>query len=202
MAFLGDFGKMLFGRGERKEQVSDLTSEQQNLFKQMQAALQGEGAEGAFGNVADYYRGLLGGDSETQQQMEAPLMRQFNEDIMPGISEQFAGMGSGGLSSSGFMNQAGRASTDLGERLGAIRAQLRQQGVQGLQGLASQGMNPIQESVIRPREQGLLGGLAEGAGQGLGMAAGYGMMGGGGALAAGAKKLFSSGGGVTGASRG
>jgi len=171
----GIFGKkgkeMLFGKPESIQQVSPLTKEQQNLFSQLQAALQGSGAGGAFGDVADYYRGLISGDSQTQQQMEAPLMRQFQEDIMPGIAEQFAGAGAGGLSSSGFMQQTGRASTDLGERLGAIRAQLRQQGVEGLRGLATGGLTPVQETLFRPETYGLVGEFARGAGKGAGMAA-------------------------------
>lgn len=175
MAFLGDVGKALFGQKEKVQQLSPLTGEQQQLFSQLMQAMQGKGAGGAFGDVADYYRGLVGGDSETQQQMEAPLMRQFQEDIMPGIAEQFAGMGAGGLSSSGFEQQASRAATDLGERLGSIRAQLRQQGAQGLSGLAQGGLSPVQETVVRPATGGLLGGLAQGAGAGLGMAAGYGL---------------------------
>lgn len=175
MAFLGDFGKKLFGEKERIQQLSPLTGEQQQLFSQLMRAMQGEGAGGAFGDVADYYRGLIGGDSQTQQQMEAPLMRQFQEEIMPGISEQFAGMGAGGLTSSGFQQQTGRAATDLGERLGAIRAQLRQQGAAGLSGLASGGLSPIQETIISPETQGLIGGAAQLGAQGAGKAFGMSM---------------------------
>lgn len=162
----------LFGKPERIEQISMLTPEQQKIAAQQQAAVMGRGAGGAFGEAADYYRSLLGGDSETQRMLEAPLMRQFQQDIMPGVAEQFAGMGAGGLSSSGFMQAATQAGTDLSERLGALRAGLRQQGAQGLAGLGESSLARQQETLFRPETYGLVGELASGVGQGLGTGAG------------------------------
>jgi len=84
-------------------------------------------------------------------------MRQYQEDIDPGLSEQFAGMGAGGLTSSGFRNAAVGAGTDLSERLGAIRAQLRQQGAAGLSGLAGMGLqNYSQDVMTQPGTPGML----------------------------------------------
>ncbi|MHA2064164.1 MAG: hypothetical protein ACXABY_07265 [Candidatus Thorarchaeota archaeon] len=173
--------EILFGQKERIQNLNPQTAGQQDLHAQLLQALQGAGAGGGFGEAADYYRDLLSGDSETQQQMEAPLQRQFQEETIPGLATQFAGMGSGGLSSSAFRNAGVRAGTDLSERLGAIRAGLRQQGAAGLTGMAQQGLQPIQEQVIRPQTMGLIGGAAETAGKGAGMAMGFGargMMGG------------------------
>jgi hypothetical protein len=87
-------------------------------------------------------------------------------------------MGSGGLSSSSFRNAAVGAGTDLSERLGAIRAGLRQQGAQGLQNIGNMGLGSFNENIHRPATGGLLGGFAQGAGQGLGQAAGMYMRGG------------------------
>ena len=88
---------------------------------------------------------------------------------MPGISEQFAGMGSGGLSSSGFRNAQVQGATDLSERLGAIRANLRQAGAQGLQNIGQMGLNSFsQNQVTQPGTQGLFGGLSSAVGKGLG----------------------------------
>lgn len=168
MAKLSD---IFFGRGEEIQRVSPLRPGQEQLFSQMQQALRGEGAGGAFGDVADYYRGLLAG--EGAEAFEAPLRREFQEDIMPGIAEQFAGMGSGALSSSGFQQQASRAGTDLAERLGSIRAGLRQQAATGLAGLGQAGLQPIDELMMRPRTPGLVeqftGAVGEGLGRGAGM---------------------------------
>ena len=108
-----------------------LAPEQIPLYDQSVNAALNRGAGGAFGDTADYYRNLLSDNSEDYNAFARPEMRNFNENIIPGLSEQFAGMGSGGLSSSGFRNAAINAGTDLSERLGAIRANLRMQGAQG-----------------------------------------------------------------------
>lgn len=171
------FWSSIFGKKEKNYQQSTLSPEQQNLWGQGYNAMQGQGAGGAYGDTADYYRSLLAGDSQTEQAMGAPMMRQFNEQTIPGLSEQFAGMGSGGLSSSSFRNAGVGAGVDLQERLANIRAQLRQQGAQGLQGMYGQMMQPTTGNVHRPETYGLLGGLAQGAGMGIGMGAAMGMPG-------------------------
>ncbi len=157
----------LTGRGARNRQRSLLGPEQQNLYNQLLQSGQLQGAGGAFGQSADYYRNLLSNDSEDFDAYVAPEMRRFNEDIIPGLAEQFAGMGSGGLSSSGFRNAAVRAGTDLSERLGAIRANLRQQGAQGLQNIGNIGLGRFNENTRSTGKEGLLGGLAQSFSPGL-----------------------------------
>lgn len=148
---------LLTGTPEVRENVSTLRPEQEPLYNQLTQAGQQRGAGGAFGDSADYYRNLLSDDSADFNSFAAPQMRQFNEDIIPGLAEQFAGMGSGGLSSSGFRNAAVGAGTDLSERLGAIRAQLRQQGAQGLQNIGQMGLqNFSQNMVTQPGTEGIL----------------------------------------------
>lgn len=166
---------LLMGRPEQNYQQSLLTKEQQPLLSNAVNAAKNQGAGGAFGTSADYYRDLLNNDSQTNNMLAAPEMRRFNEDIVPELSEQFAGMGSGGLSSSGFRNAAVNAGTDLSERLGAIRAQLRSQGAAGLAGIGQQALGQYQENIHRPATQGLLHGFAQGAGRAVGMYATGGM---------------------------
>lgn len=141
-------------------QQSLLTPQQQKLSGQLQQANMGRGAGGSFGTAADYYRDLLSNDNETFNQFAQPELRRFRQETIPSLSEQFAGMGSGGLSSSGFRNAAVNAGTDLSERLGAIRAQLRQQGASGLMGLGQQGLNPTVENVYTQGQGGFLDQLA------------------------------------------
>src|SRR6185503_2622466 len=143
-----NIGKFFFGSPEKHKRVSTLRKDQEPLYQQLQASLMNQGAGGAFGNAADYFRDLLSNDSQTAQAMFAPEQRNFNENIIPGLSEQFAGMGAGGLSSSGFRNAAVGAGTDLSERLGAIRAQLRQQGAQGLANLGGMGLGNFSQDVV------------------------------------------------------
>lgn len=149
------------GTPEKHERVSTLLPEQQKSFNQLQNASQGRGAGGAFGQSADYYRNLLSDDSADYNAFAAPQLRQYNQDIVPGLSEQFAGMGAGGLSSSGFRNAQVQGATDLSERLGAIRANLRQQGAQGLQGIGQSALGNFSQDVMtQPGSEGFLSQLA------------------------------------------
>jgi hypothetical protein len=163
----------LLGTPETRENVSTLRPEQEGLYQQSVNAGMNPGAGGSFGSAADYYRDLLSNDSQTMNQLSQPEMRRFNEDIIPGLSEQFAGMGSGGLSSSGFRNAAVNAGTDLSERLGAIRAQLRSQGAQGLTNIGQIGLgNYSQNMVTEPGTEGFLAPISKAAGQAIGQTVG------------------------------
>ena len=159
------------GSKSKVKQHSLLSDTQKPLQQQYEEAMKGAGAGGSAGDVADYYRNLLSNDSGDFNAMAAPEMRRFNEEIIPGISEQFAGMGAGGLSSSGFQNSATQAGADLSERLGAIRAQLRMQGAQGLQKFNEFGMRPTVENVMHQGQPGfgqpVLGGISQGVGSAL-----------------------------------
>lgn len=156
-SFLKNMGRFLTGSPEKRENVSNLRPEQEGLYNQLVGAGQGPGAGGAFGNAADYYRNLMSDDSADYNAFAAPALRQYNQDIVPGISEQFAGMGAGGLSSSGFRNAQVQGATDLAERLGSIRANLRQAGAQGLQNIGSQGLQSYSQNMVTdPGSEGLL----------------------------------------------
>lgn len=171
---MSSLSNFFLGTPESFEQRSTLSPEQQGLFKQLLAALQGQGAGGAFGGASDYYRDLLSDNSQNFNAFAAPEQRRFNEQIIPNLAEQFAGMGAGGsgLSGSGFRNAAVNAGTDLSERLGAIRAQLRQQGAQGLSGLAQQGLGQYTQNIHRPRQPGFLEQVAPAIGTAVGAFAG------------------------------
>jgi len=155
--FFKSIGNFFTGTPEKRENISTLRPEQEGLYQQLVNAGRGQGAGGAFGQSADYYRNLLGDDSSDFNAFAAPQLRQYNQDIVPNISEQFAGMGSGGLSSSGFRNAQVQGATDLAERLGAIRANLRQAGAQGLQNLGGMGLNNFSQNMVtQPGTQGFL----------------------------------------------
>lgn len=146
----------LFGTEGKYRQMSTLTPEQKALHQQLLDAGMGEGAGGAFGSAADYYRNLMSDNPADLDAFSAPELRRFNEQTIPDLAEQFAGMGAGNLSSSGFRNAAVSAGTDLSERLGAIRANLRQQGAAGLANIGQAGLYPIKENIYEPGSPGLL----------------------------------------------
>lgn len=161
------------GTPEVREQVSNLTPGQLGIQKQLQRAAKGSGAGGAFGDSADYYRNLISDNSADLAAFSAPELRKFNEQIVPDLAEQFAGMGAGNLSSSGFRNAAVGAGADLSERLGAIRANLRQQGAQGLQNIGSQSLTPhTQWQTTQESTPGFLSTIAPAFGTAVGAAAG------------------------------
>lgn len=166
------FKDMVTGTPEEHERVSTLLPGQQPLLDQAVNAGLKPGAGGAFGDVADYYRSNLSNNPEDMQAFAAPQMRQFNEEIIPGLSEQFAGMGAGALSSSGFRNAAVNAGTDLSERLGSIRAQLRQSSAQGLQGIGQVGLGNYSQDVVTKQGSG---GLISQAAPIVGAATGFAM---------------------------
>jgi len=166
-------GNFLFGTPEKRENVSLLRPEQEGLYNQLIGASQGKPQGGAFGQSYNYYNNLLGDESQDYNDFTAPALRQYYQDIVPNISEQFAGMGSGGLSSSGFRNAQNQGAVDLSERLGAIRANLRQQGAQGLQNLGSMGLNNFSQNMVTKQgSPGFLSSVAPAIGGAIGTAIG------------------------------
>ncbi len=159
----------LLGTPETRENVSTLRPEQEPLYNQSVNAGLNSGAGGAFGDSADYYRSLLSDDSADMEAFAAPEQRRYQEETIPGISEQFAGMGAGGLTSSGFRNAQNQGSIDLSERLGQIRANLRQAGAQGLQHAGQIGLNNYSQNMVtQPGSEGFLSQIAPAIGTGVG----------------------------------
>jgi hypothetical protein len=171
--FFKKLGKFFTGNNEVRENVSNLRPEQEGLYNQLQDASQGGGNGGAFGQAANYYRNNLSDNPADFNAFAAPALRQYNEDIVPGISEQFAGMGAGGLSSSGFQNAQIQGATDLSERLGALRAGLRQSSAQGLQNIGQQGLGQYSNNMATSQSSpGFLSQAAPIAGAAAGLALG------------------------------
>lgn len=184
----GGGSDFLSGTPAEYSQVSNLTPEQLRTQKQLERASRKRGAGGAFGQSADYYRDILENDPSMLEALFSPEMRRFNEQIIPDLAEQYAGMGAGGLSSSGFQNSATRAGTDLSERLAMMRQNLRQQAAQGLSNLGSQALSPhAQYTQTNPGSEGFLSQVAPGLGAGIGMAFGGPI---GGAIGGGLGSLF------------
>jgi hypothetical protein len=137
MAGLFDF---LFGLGTTKEGRKDLfgndnelqklptgTKQQQQfggneLIQWLQQQL-GEG--GGFNQANQYDQNLLGNGPEAFNQFAQPYNQQFEQKILPGIAERFAGAGA--LSSSGFGQALGGAASDFQSQLAQLFSQLQGQ---------------------------------------------------------------------------
>jgi hypothetical protein len=103
----------------------------------------------------------------------------FNQQIVPGLAEQFTslgGYGSGALTSPGFAQQLGGAGAQLAQGLGSMRHQYGQQNIDnGLRQLEFGDRSQFQYNQ-NPGSNGLFGGLAEGAKQLAPIAAQAGLM--------------------------
>lgn len=138
-----------------------LSEPQQQLMNRL---LQGLG--GPLGSGLNYLQNILGGGDEAFQSFQRPAMRQFEEEIVPGIAERFAGRG--GLSSSGFQQSLGQAGQRLSENLAGQRSQLQSQALGQLMQLLGLGQQPQFENIYQPRGPGFGTSFASGLGQGLG----------------------------------
>ncbi len=153
------------------EQFPTMGPEQQQLLHQI-LGIGGEGLQ----QGGDVISQLLGGNQQFLEQMQAPELRRFEEQIIPQLSERFSGAGAGSQGSSAFQQALGGAGADLAERLAGQRAQLGQQGqlsgLQGLMQLLGLGVGTQEFGTsFRPDQPGFLQGLAGGIGQGLGAGA-------------------------------
>lgn len=123
-------------------------------------------------------------DEDFFKNFEAPALRQFEEEIAPGIANRYAGMGSGGSTgSTGFRNALAREGANLSQNLARDRYGMQQQGAQqqlqyaqqpisNYQQLMQQALQPTQNtytpataSPFAPIAGAFAGGAAQGYGQ-------------------------------------
>lgn len=164
MAF--DLMDWLIGHSPEMKQQSALTPQQQE-FQSMLLNMLG----GSSGMGFDFINQILSGDEEAFKDFEAPIKRQFEQEVVPGIAERFAGMGSGGAqNSSAMMQTMGRAGSELSQNLAQLRSGLKMGALQQLQGLMGLGQQKSVENVYDPGAYGVVGGMLQGAGEGAGKA--------------------------------
>jgi hypothetical protein len=144
--------------------LSTFNPQQQGLFNQ-----EASGLSSLQPQIMQYLQQLLSGSPESTAAFEAPYMRQFHEQTIPHLAEQFAGLGA--TSSSGFQQALGQAGAGLSEQLAQLREGLRfgaaqqgQQGIQNLLGLNTQALVPKQPGFLKQLLLGLSGGFGQGVG--------------------------------------
>lgn len=150
----------LFGSNPQYGYSSDYTPYQrqgfQDIFNQGMNNLQNP-YEG-FGDIENYAKDF------------------YQNQVVPGVANQFTNMGGGALSSPDFAKQLGAAGTGLASQLAQHRAQYGQQNRQfGLQ-QAQVGLTPQYQSFQTPATGGLLGGLLNAAPQIANTGVKYGLM--------------------------
>lgn len=130
----------LGNKAGQNEQVSTLTGSQRSALDQALSGLQGGGG---IESALKYFQDLLSNNPDAFKAFEAPAMRQFNEQIIPGIAERFSGTGAGAQSSGAFQRALGQAGASLSEQLQAMRA--------GLQGGAANSLTNILSNLLGAR---------------------------------------------------
>lgn len=164
------FTDFLFGTKDKIKQQSLLTGGQNNLLNSLLGQLTGQdiniGNNQLYRQGQDFLSGLLSGDSASYGNFAAPYMRQFNEQIIPGLAERFSGVGA--QSSSAFANALGGAGAGLLENLASQREGLRfnalgkalryaQQPVSNYSQLAQLGLGTQAfQNIQRPGTEGFL----------------------------------------------
>lgn len=112
----------------KMDKISTMTPQQlqllNNYIQQLGSGL-GEADQGSI----DYLQQLMNPNSEAVNQFAQPYINQFQQEIVPGLAERFAGLGAmgGGLSSSGFGQSLSTAAGNLQQNLAALKAGLGQQ---------------------------------------------------------------------------
>ena len=170
------FMNAIFGSPGGFENVNLMSGQQQQMMNQL---LQQLGPQ--LGQGMGYLSDILGNEPGAFDAFEAPIKRQFEQEVVPGIMERFAGAGSGGAISSGGLNQAlGQAGRELSQNLSGMRANLKQGALGQLQGLLGQGMQQQFAPLYMQPSMGALQSAIGGLGQGFGMGAfgGFGGFGG------------------------
>lgn len=128
------FSEFLFGSRDKLKKQNRLTDEG---FKSLQDFFTGGGIESnpLFNQGNDFLMKLLSGDPEMMSEFQQPYLNEFNQQTIPGLAEQFAGLG--GTSSSGFNNSITQAASGLQSNLAALRGKMQQEGLSQALGFAS-----------------------------------------------------------------
>lgn len=174
---MGLFSSLFGGHKEKTKQLPTMNPQQLQLLQQILGGLTGQGGGGGpLGEGFDYLSQILSGDPEALKEFEAPYMRQFQEQTVPGLAERFSSLGSGAQGSSAFGQALGSAGAGLSENLAAMRGGLKQNALSQLMNFSQMGMGAqpfaYQHTPARP---GFFGSLMPGIGSGIGMGMGSGL---------------------------
>jgi hypothetical protein len=122
--------EFLFGGEDTLNKFPTGTKEQEALHNNILSQAMGMSQQGGGYNQANqYYNNLLGGNQQQAfDQFSQPYLQQFQEQLLPQIAERFAGAGA--LSSSGFGQALGGASSNLQSQLAKLFSELQQQAAQ------------------------------------------------------------------------
>jgi len=166
---MSNFWDWLTGSPDKLKKLPTGTKQQENVHNNvLQQALNMSQSGGGYDLAQQYFNNILGPNQQDAfNQFSAPYLQQFQEQMLPQIAERFAGAGA--LSSSGFGQALGGATSDFQAQLAQLFSQLQQQsaGAQTNQynQLTQQGLNYQPYAYNNQKgSTGFLGNLATGIG--------------------------------------
>lgn len=147
------------GGGDKMKKLSTMSPQQQQLLNSLLGQMnQGGGGGQALSTLQSY----LNPSQQGFEQFADPYMQQFQSKVLPGIAERFAGAGA--LSSSGFGQAIGGASSDLQSQLAQLYSGRQQQSAQSLLGF---GQNLLSQQPFAYHNKQGGGTMGQGFAQGL-----------------------------------
>ncbi len=125
----------IFGGGGGTRKQKAWSPEQQQFMQQLFSFLSGSGMQGQTQGF-DVLRQYMDPNSAAyQQNIEQPIKQQYEQQMLPMLTERFAGGAQGGaLSSSGFGQALSAGQSDLSARLAQLRAQTSMGAAEGVLG--------------------------------------------------------------------
>jgi len=132
-AATGFFGKK---KKKKPKSISTLDPQQQQLYNEYISSLRGEGPNSSLFNYD-----AEGANANFEKNVGRPAYRQFEENVIPGITGQFR---KGNIGQSSYTGEAlSRAGRDVQENLDALRSNMQFQGQQQANQNKLAGMNNI-----------------------------------------------------------
>jgi len=158
---MSKLSQLLKGSPRKQEQIQIYTPEQQQFMSDLL-----QRSQPGLGSGMDRLTQLLEGGEGAYDAFEAPMMRQYEEQVIPGLAERFSGLNA--QSSSAFGQALGQAGAGLTENLASLRENIRSQALGQLTNLGQLGLGQRFENLGIARDPGLLGAMAPGIGKGIG----------------------------------
>lgn len=161
----GIFGLLGFGKDkptEMKERPRYSPEQQQFIAETLEQARQGNRL------AMDYIKKILSDDPEAFADFERPYMEQFQQETIPNILERINDRGGMNKNSGAVTQQLAQAGRGLSSNLAAMRANLKQNAVQGLQNYSQLGLQQLSDPYLQGGRKGAFSLLSQGAGAGYG----------------------------------
>lgn len=152
------------GTKGKVKKVGTLTPEQEQLMSLITEGL--TSGEGPFGEMFGNFN-----QGEFEEGVSKPMMKQFQEDILPQIQEKF--IAGNQVAGSGMQREQLKAGVDMQDKIAQLmygaKQQQKQNKMTGIQTLlGKQGVENIYKPGTKGAGQGVLEGLAQGTGQAIG----------------------------------